>query len=175
MRRTLLLALGAVLVTAGWHDGPPATAQVPDVPPFIMGPGGPRGAEPPRFPDFAVVTRGAKEHDGLFKLYQKDDAVYMEIRPEQMNKPVLCPIAVAKGGGMGGHTLNFEEQWVLLFKRVGDKVHLVRRNVHFKARAGSPVARAVETTYSDSVLMALRIATINQARQAVLVNLNDIF
>src|SRR5262249_34815035 len=76
---------------------------------------------------------------------------------------------------MGGYTLNFDEQWVLLFKRVGDKVQLVRRNVHFKAKPGSPLARAVETTYSDSVLMALRIATINPMKQAVLINLNDIF
>ena len=34
-----------------------------------------------------------------------------------------APIAVAHGLGMGGDTLNFGEQWVLLFRRVGDKVH----------------------------------------------------
>jgi len=31
---------------------------------------------------------------------------------------------VSFGLGMGGLTLNFDEQWVLIFKRVGDKVHL---------------------------------------------------
>src|SRR5947208_1972798 len=182
MRRTFLLALAAAALTVGWHGSPPVSGQVPDappgVPPFVFqGPGGPGRAGSPeqRFPDFNTVTRGAKEYDGLFKLYQKDDNLYMEIRPDQFNKPVLCPVAVARGGGMGGHTLNFDEQWVLLFKRVGDKVHLVRRNVHFKAKPGSPMAKAVETTYTDSVLMALRIATINPMRQAVLVNLNDIF
>src|SRR5262249_56889614 len=88
---------------------------------------------------------------------------YMEIQPQQFDKPVLCPIAVARGGGMGGQTLNFDEQWVLVFKRVGDKVHVIRRNVHFKAKAGSPVPKAVETTYTDSVLLALPIATRNLA------------
>jgi hypothetical protein len=46
---------------------------------------------------------------------------------------------------------------VLLFKRIGDKVQLIRRNVHFRAKPGSPAAHAVETTYTDSVLLALHI------------------
>ena len=74
-------------------------------------------------------------------------------------------------------TLNFDEQWVLLFKRVNDKIQLIRRNVHHKAKAGSPTQKAMETTYfDDAVLKALRIVAINQAnQQAVLINLNDIF
>jgi hypothetical protein len=76
---------------------------------------------------------------------------------------------------MGGHTLNFDEQWVLLFKRVDDKVHLIRRNVRFVARPGSPAATAVDTTYTDSVLMSLRIVSINPMQQSLLINLNDIF
>src|SRR5262249_1142796 len=178
MRRTLLLALGAVALTASWHGGsPPAVGQVPEnAPPFVIqGADGPQRMGDHRFPDFNNLVKGAKVYEGLFRLHQKDDNLFMEIKPNQLNQPILCPIAVAKGGGIGGLTLNFDEQWVLLFKRAGDKVHLVRRNVHFKARPGTPVARAVETTYTDSVLMALSIAAINPARQAVLINLNDIF
>ncbi len=175
MRRILLTALAALLVTAGWHD---AAGQVP-APPGDDGPvfGGPRrrGSDN-RFGDFNALTQGAKVYEGLFKLYQKDEHLYMEIPPQHLNKPVLCPIAIARGGGLGGYTLNFDEQWVLVFKRVGDKIHLIRRNVHFKARAGSPTAKAVENTYTDSVLMALRIAAINQMhQQAPLIDLNDIF
>jgi hypothetical protein len=170
MRHTLLIALGAAALTAGWLGfSPTALGQVP------FGPHA-EGETPPRFPDFNTVVKGAKEYEGLFKLYQKEDRVYMEIMPHQFNKPVLCPVAVARGAGIGGLTLNFDEQWVLLFKHVGDKVHLIRRNVHFKAKAGSPVARAVETTYTDSVLLAIRIVSINMMKnQAVLINLNDIF
>jgi hypothetical protein len=131
--------------------------------------------EPPRFENFDRVIKGSKEYDGLFKLHQKDDKLYAEIRPDQFDKPLLLPIAIARGAGMGGYTLNFGEQWVLLFKRVGDKVHVIRRNVHFTAKAGTPAAKAVETTYNDSVLMSLRIVSINQQRQTVLINLNDIF
>ncbi|HMC67306.1 MAG TPA: zinc-dependent metalloprotease [Gemmataceae bacterium] len=160
MKNAVLAAIGsAAVLFAGLGLSAPAAAQDPEK----------------KFPDFNTVVKGAKEHDGLFKLYHKDDHVYCEIRPDQMNQPWLCSISVARGGGMGGHMLNFEEDWVLYFKRVGDRIFLVRRNVHFKANPGSPVSHAVETTYTDSVLMALRIATINQMRNAPLVNLNDIF
>lgn len=156
MRRTFLLSLGAMALTVGCLTmAPDARAQVPYSPRMMI------DAEPPRFPDFNTVIKGAKEHEGLFKLYHKDDHVYMEIMPHQFNRPLLCPIAVARGSGMGGMTLNNEEQWVLLFKRAGDKVQLIRRNVHFKAKHGTPVAKAVEITYSDSVLMALKIVTLN--------------
>jgi hypothetical protein len=128
-----------------------------------------------KFEDFEKVVKGAKVSEGLINLYRKDDKLYGEFLPMLLDKPLLCPIAVARGGGLGGFTLNFDEQWVLVFKRVGDKVHLIRRNVHFKARAGSPVAHAVETTYNDSVLMALHIVAINPNKQSVLLNLNDVF
>jgi hypothetical protein len=128
-----------------------------------------------KFEDFDKVVKGAKEYDGLFKLHHKDDKLYAEIKPDLLDKPLLCPIAVARGGGLGGFTLNFDEQWVLVFKRVGDKVHLIRRNVRFKAKSGSPAAHAVETTYTDSVLMALKIVAINQNQQSLLINFNDIF
>jgi hypothetical protein len=170
MKRTLLIALGvAALTIDGPGTSPPAVGQVP------IGAPQQEGVETTRFPDFNTLVKGAKEHEGLFKLYHKGENLYMELQPQQLNKPVLCPIAIARGAGLGGYTLNFDEQWVLIFKRVGDKVHLIRRNVHFKAKPGSPVAKAVEVTYTDSVLMALRIASVNMAKQSVLINLNDIF
>jgi len=178
MKRASLFAFAAVVLASSWlEQESTAVGQGPvGQPVFVGGVDGlhPRGDN--RFADFNTTVQGAKTYEGLFKLYQKDDKVYMEIPPQHQNKPVLCPIAVARGAGMGGLTLNFDEQWVLLFKRVGDKMHLVRRNVHFKAKPGSPTAKAVEVTYTDSVLMALRIVAINQANnQAALINLNDIF
>jgi hypothetical protein len=129
-----------------------------------------------KFPDFDKVLKGAKEIDGLFKLYQKDEHLYAEIKPAQLNRPLLCPMAIARGMGMGGYTLNFEEQWVLLFKKVSDtKLHLIRRNVRFQAKPGSPVSKAVETTYTDSVLMAIPIRTIHPGRQGIVIDLADIF
>jgi hypothetical protein len=161
MKRPLLAILPLAVLTLGLigHAAPPASHDDPAK----------------KFEDFDKVVKGSKEYDGLFKMHQKDEHLYAEIKPEQLDKPFLCPIAIARGAGLGGYTLNFEEQWVLVFKRVGDKVHLIRRNVHFRAKPGSPAAHAVETTYTDSVLLALRIKSINPMYQSLLIDFNDIF
>ncbi|MBY0230732.1 MAG: zinc-dependent metalloprotease, partial [Gemmataceae bacterium] len=159
-----ILGMGALLVALSGHST--GVGQ------------NPAGLPAPRFPDLETFAKGAKEYDGLFKLHQKDETVYAEIKFMQLGQPFLCPISIARGPGgayVGGDTLNFGEQWVLVFKRVGDKVFLVRRNVRFQARAGTAVAKAVETTYTDSVLMSLPIRALSMPRQSLLISLNDIF
>jgi hypothetical protein len=163
MRAILLLVLGGLaLALSGHGHSVVGQAPLPDMP-------------EKKFPEFVKVVKGAKEYEGLFKLYQKDEHLYAEIQQHQFERMLLCPIAIARGMAMGGYTLNFDEQWVLFFRRVGDKVHLVRRNVHFRAKSGSPLAKAVETTYTDSVLLALKIQSINPQKNSVLIDLNDIF
>src|SRR4051812_22047391 len=83
-------------------------------------------ADPPekKFEDFDKVVKGARESEGLFRLYRKDDNLFAEIQPHQLDRPYLLPISIARGSGLGGFTLNFDEQWVVLFRRVGDKVQV---------------------------------------------------
>src|SRR5262249_24356484 len=155
MRRFLLAACAAAALMTGWA-GPQGTAgQEPAVVPVKTVPGGPGGPTIPgmpekKLPDFDKVLKpGAKEFDGLFKLYQMDEELLPETTPQQLTRALLCPVAIARGMGMGGFTLNFDEQWVLLFKKVSDtKLHLIRRNVRFQAKPGSPVHKAVEVTYT---------------------------
>jgi hypothetical protein len=167
----VLLAAGSAPAQPPSDEGAPSVSLV--LPSALMEKLG--VADGKKLEDFGKVTKGAKETDGLFKLYQKDENLYLEIRPDQFDKPLLAPIAIARGMGMGGYTLNFDEQWVLVFKHVGDKIQLIRRNVHFRAKPGSAVAHAVEVTYTDSILKALPIVTINPMKQAPLINLNEIF
>jgi hypothetical protein len=166
MRRSWFwfIPLGMLSLAMMGHPAP-TTGQMP-------------GAPPKKFPDFDEVVKGATPLDGLFKLYRKDDTVYAELRPGQFDQPFLCPISIARGlsgGWFGGDTLNYDNQWVLLFHRVGDRVFLVRRNIRFQARANTAVAKAVETTYTDSVLLSLHIQSIHPIRQSVLLNFNEIF
>ena len=128
------------------------------------------------FEDFAKVTEDSKSHDGFFKLYQKKENVYCEIQPSQLDKPFLCMISLSRGLGRGylisGMTLN---EWLLVWQRVGDRVHLVRKNVRFRATKGTPTAQAVDHSYSDSVLFSLKIESIHPQRKSLLVNISPVF
>ena len=135
----------------------------------------PAHADDPKYPAFADVVKDAKVHEGLFTLHHKDNHVYAEIKQNQFDKPFLLPIAVARGAGMGGTTLNFGDQWVIVFKKVGDKVFVIRRNTRFTAKSGTAEEKAVKTTYSDSILLAVPIKTLNPAKSATVIDLNAIF
>ncbi|MYC78429.1 zinc-dependent metalloprotease [Candidatus Poribacteria bacterium] len=128
------------------------------------------------FEDFSKVTEDSKSYDGFFKLYQKKENLYCEIQPSQLDKPFLCMISVARGLGQGfllsGMTL---EEWMLVWQRVGDRVHLVRKNVRFRAEKGTPIAEAVDLGHNDSVLFSLKIESIHPQRKSVLVNISPVF
>ena len=64
----------------------------------------------------------------------------------------------ARGMGMTGFPLGRDDEIVLVFRRVDDRIQVVRRNIHFKAAPGTPLGKAVKQNYTDSVLMALPIA-----------------
>jgi Met-zincin/Domain of unknown function (DUF5117) len=132
--------------------------------------------DPRKYRDFNQVTAGATRHEGLFSLYQKEDHLFAEIKPFQFDQPILAPITIARGLMMAGNPLNFGDEWVLVFHRAGDKVQLIRRNIHVKAPAGTPIEKAVHQNYTDSILMALPIVSIHPAGgMSVVIDLADIF
>lgn len=116
-----------------------------------------------------------ERHEGLFILHKTNDVLYAEIKPAQLDQPFIAPMAIARGLASAGVTLNFGDEWILVFHRTGDKVQLIRRNIHYKAPDNTPLQKAVKQNYTDSVLLALPIVTINPAGQSVLVDFGQIF
>ena len=131
--------------------------------------------KPPKYKPIAEVTKDAEKIEGLFTLYRKDQHLYAEIKANQFNKPLLAPIAIARGMASAGTPLNFGDEWVIYFRRIGDNVHLVRKNIHYEAPKGSPLAKAVKQNYTDSVLMALPIVAAAGEKGPVLIDFADIF
>ena len=128
------------------------------------------------FEDFSKVTEDSKSYEGFFKLYQKKENLYCEIQPSQLDKPFLCMISLSRGLGRGilvsGMTMG---EWLLVWRRVGDNVHLIRKNVRFRAKEGTPIAEAVDLGHNDSVLFSLKIESIHPQRKSLLVNVSPIF
>ena len=103
---------------------------------------------------------GAKKYEGMITLYQKKDKLYAEITGGNLNTDYLIAFAIAKGSGnaaIGGYTLGEGEDWLWQFKKVNDRIQIVRRNIRFKADSGTPEEKSVGIGYTDSILYSLPI------------------
>jgi Met-zincin/Domain of unknown function (DUF5117) len=175
----LFLAASCVLTTAkvgraqegAAGPSPEAAAKIAE----LLAKNSDEAGDKKEFPKFADVTKGAEVMDGLFKLYKKEQHLYAAIKPNQFGEMFLGPMVLARGLAMSGTPLNFGDEWVLTFKRVGDEVQLIRKNIYYEAEQGTPLAKAVEQNYTDSILMSLPIRTINEGTQEVLIDLADIY
>lgn len=109
---------------------------------------------------FETLTTGTKKIDGgLWTIYTKDQQILVELKQSQLNQDFLMLSSIARGVSqglvLGGMTWGDDVLWS--FRKVGDKIHVLRRQVKFKAKAGTPEANAVKMAYSDAVLYALPI------------------
>ena len=118
---------------------------------------GPAAAGTP--PPFAEVIRGAKSSEGFFTIWTRDEKTWIEIPANRLEQPFFFGFSLASGLGelafwpglMGpGH--------VAVLRRVGNSVQLVSRNQGVRAPAGTPLARALAESYSDSLLSAVALA-----------------
>jgi hypothetical protein len=164
------LALFAILIAAL-----PALAK-DDKPPA-----GKAGAAPPGagaedkdkpYQDWKKVTKDAEVKKGFFNLYSKRENLYLEIRADQLDKPVLGIFSLAKGigqnGVIGGLPVNDR---LLEFHRAGDHVLVMDENTRFIAPDGSPLSKAVDLSMGSSVIASLKIESIQDSTKTLLVDL----
>ncbi len=117
----------------------------------------------PKYPPYADVIKDHETIDGLIKLHRKGNRLLGELGGRHMNKDFIVLISIAKGIGrgsiLGGMSWGFGDDWIWQFRKVDDRILLVRRNVRFTADKGDPQSRAVNLAYTDSVLFSLPIVT----------------
>jgi len=125
----------------------------------------PAGESKSKYPPFSEVLEDATTIDGLIKLYRKDEKLYAEMTSANLDKDFIVLIAIARGMGepplLGGMTWSVGDDWIWQFRKAGERIQVVRRNVRFTADQGSPEATAVRLAYTDSVLFSLPIATLS--------------
>jgi hypothetical protein len=71
-------------------------------------------------------------------------------------------------------TWGFGDDWIWQFRKVDDRILIVRKNVRFTAAKGSPEEKAVDLAYTDSVLFSLPIITKSKSGADV-VDLTQVF
>ncbi|MGD9853933.1 MAG: zinc-dependent metalloprotease [Planctomycetaceae bacterium] len=123
------------------------------------------------------LIEGMTKHEGMWTSYSKDQKLLVDLKNSDLDKEyiVLASIAqgISRGWVLGGMSWGFGDEVIWTFKKVGEKVHVIRRNVRFRAKPKSPESSAVRLAYSDSVLYALPILTKTSGGQ--LVDMTKIF
>lgn len=141
----------------GQEAAPPA-APAPKTEASAEKPGEPK-QEPA--PAYAALLKDAKTISGMLTMYQKGTNLFVELGAGDYGQDYIVLISIARGIGqtplLGGFSLSDGDDWVWTFTKVDDRVHLVRKNVRFRANKGFPESVAVHKAYTDSVLFGLRV------------------
>ena len=143
---------------------------------------GPAATSPPPVPGqplpFAVVMKDAKQTSGLFTAWQKDEKVWLELRPEDFNQPFFFSPKLSSGIGeqflYGG--LMLPSPRLLQFRRVYNQVQLIAINDQQVATAGTAEARAVASAISPSLMGSTPVASLpHPERKTVLIDAGALF
>lgn len=126
---------------------------------------------------FEILTTGMTKVEGMWTMYRKDQKMLVDLQASDLGKDYIVLTSIAQGIStgpvLGGMSWGFGDDVLWSFKKVGSKIHVIRRNVRFKASKSGPTADAVKLAYSDSVLYALPI--LDTKRSSSLVDVSRIF
>ena len=158
-----LLALsGAALAIVPPQAVAQAASAAPATPP-AAGASAPAGAKPvdPAAPKpFADVSRDATRTDGFVPFWRKEEKVWLEIAPEQLNKPFLLTANIAQSVGERGlYASQMGPDWMVEWRRIGNLVQLVALNNEFRPGADTASRESVRQAFSESLIGSAAVAS----------------
>lgn len=173
-----LVALsGCAALSVPGLDGKSSAVVMP-MPPGGAAPG--TTPPPPTTPSptkpFADIIKDAKQHTGYFTIYQKEDKVWIELMPEQFDKPFFFQANRTRGIGERRGMVNpMMRGNIAQFHKIGDLVQLLAKNERFVAKPGTALARAVRENMSDSLIgSAAVVSRPHPERKSVLIEANGL-
>jgi len=125
---------------------------------------------------FKDVVKDAKEIPGYFTLYEKEEKVWIELKPEHLNTPFYLSINRTRGLGENFVYPFMVRGYVVEFRKIGPLVQMIAKNTRYGAKAGTPLALAAEQSFTDSLLASTNVASQpHPDRKSVLIEANGLF
>jgi Met-zincin/Domain of unknown function (DUF5117) len=121
----------------------------------LLAPLAARAADPPAPDSYAGFTAGAQAQHGLFTLWRKDEHVYVELTPDQLDKDYLETIVPGNGIGgnfiVWGNTDHLPAMLVRFHRVMGGNIAIVWPNTSFVAPGSPSGTEAVMRNFPQSV------------------------
>ncbi len=128
---------------------------------------------------FEEVVQGLEQQEGIFTLYSdlRQGKAYLAIRPEQLNQNFLVIATLDSGVGEAGLFRGWPINDLLIQFRemTGNRLQVIVPNTYIRNPDGQGwQQRLLESSFSDSVLFALDVVSIDPVSQAKLVDLSKL-
>ena len=129
--------------------------------------------EPAAEKPFADLIKDARTINGLFNLYQSEEKVYLELRPDQFDRTYMVSLTCESGiGERGFYAAQMCGEMPIRFHRQAKNVQLLAENTRFGASDTTAFHRAMDRSFSDSILGATKIESLpHPDRKSVLIDL----
>jgi hypothetical protein len=117
--------------------------------------------------------KDAQKKEGLWTLYVKKDKIYAELSEDNFKQEYLVFATLGRGLGIRGLLRGepLSDEYIVYWRREDDRVQFVMKNIYVRADESSPIAYAVKTGFSDSVMWSFKVEAEDKARKTVLVDL----
>ncbi|MHA2611656.1 MAG: zinc-dependent metalloprotease [bacterium JZ-2024 1] len=121
---------------------------------------------------FLNVIQGLEKQEGIFTFYRGKKNLYLELKPDQLDKEYIFLGTLEKAlgvqGFLGGLPL---DEFIVVFRQVEEeKVFFIRKNPYFQVKKDDPLKRAVEHAFSDSLLAVFPVVAKNPDTQSILID-----
>ena len=128
---------------------------------------------------FQDAVKGMEGLKGLFRFWRDADEnkAFIEILPSQLETEYIYSQKLDRATGEHGlYGTNMElDYYIVYWKKLGNRIQFIRKNLRFRADDGSPSARAIQNSFSDSVLGSGKILSEpNPEGGGILVDLNEV-
>ena len=135
---------------------------------------GPPPSEPKYKSWDKVITKDHKKHEGLLTFYTKQEELLLEIKKDDLDKPMLAILSLSQGigsnfifGGLPVDDIMFD------FHRDEDHIQMRRLTTNFRAGDNQALKNALALTFSESILENFAIKTEKDDR--VIIDVRDFF
>ena len=122
------------------------------------------------------ILKDAKSTPGFFTLHQKDEKVWLEILPSQLEKPFFFSYNIPRSiGERGLYGSQMGSSKLVEFRKIGNQIQLIAKNTQFFAKEGTPQAQFVSESFSDSLMSsAPMVSAPHPETKSILIEANSL-
>ncbi|NBB72527.1 MAG: DUF5117 domain-containing protein, partial [Bacteroidetes bacterium] len=131
------------------------------------------------FAEWDETLEDTEKIDGFIPMHLKEEdrTLYAAVHPERLDEDFGLIMHISQGTGVFNlhDGLPLSGTRLMRFTRVGNKIHLVHRNVRFTADEGSAMQTSLDGNTGHSIVEAFDIKSQNDSTKALLIDVTDFF